>query len=337
MALFLDHQNLLQTGGKFTGELRFQRPHHANLVQANADAAAGGVVQPQVQQGLARVVVSLAARDQPQPVVRALDHVVVQAVGADVGQRGVPLVVKQAGLLLQRMVGPADVQAAVGNHEVSRNLDLHPVRVDHGRGAGLDDLLDRLHTRPDTGEAAHRKRVNAQVQNLLHVGRKKHRRAAGLEDVVALVGGGGAFGDVVVSGHGNYATPLGRACHIGMLKHIRAAVYAGALAVPDAEHPVVLVAALGRKAQLLRAPQCGGGQLFVDAGLKHHMVRLEILLSLDQRLVIGAQWRAAVAADKTGGVLANALVAHALQHGQFDQGLHTAHESMAVVQRIFVV
>jgi hypothetical protein len=153
---------------KFAGDLGLQRPHHAHLVQADAQLPAGVVVQPQVQQGLARVVVGLAAGDQAEAVVRALDHVVVQAVGADVGQRGVPLVIKQAGFLVQRMVGPADVQPTRRHLEIGGNLDLHALGVDHGRGAGLHDLLDGLHAGPDAREAAHGEGMNAQIQDFLH-------------------------------------------------------------------------------------------------------------------------------------------------------------------------
>jgi hypothetical protein len=69
LALFLDHQDFLQPGGELARGLRLQRPHHAHLVQADAQLAAGGVVQPQVQQRLARVVVGLAAGDDAEAVL----------------------------------------------------------------------------------------------------------------------------------------------------------------------------------------------------------------------------------------------------------------------------
>ncbi len=68
LALFLDHQDFLQAGGEFARQLRLQRPHHAHLVQADAELPAGVVVQPQVEQRLARVVVGLAAGDQAEAV-----------------------------------------------------------------------------------------------------------------------------------------------------------------------------------------------------------------------------------------------------------------------------
>ena len=161
LALFFDHQNLLQAGGKFARELRLQRPDHRDFVQADAHAAASGVVQAQIEQGLARVVVTLAAGHEAEAVVRAFDDVVVQPVGAHIGQRGIPLGVKQARLLVQRAIRPADVYAACGHHKIGRHHDLDAVRVHIHRCAGLDDFLNRFHTRPDTGVATHGKAVHA--------------------------------------------------------------------------------------------------------------------------------------------------------------------------------
>ena len=244
---------------------------------------------------------------------------------------------KQAGFLVERVVGPANVQTAGRHLKISGELDLHAVRVDLGGSTGLDNFLNRLHASPDAGEAAQGKGVHAQVQNLLHTGRKEHRRATGLEDVVALVHGGGAFGHVVVAGHCYHATPGGGARHVGVLENIAAAVNAWAFAVPDAKHAIKLVGARRRKPQLLRAPQSGGRQLFIHARLEHDVLRLQVLLGLDQRLVIAAQRRASVAADKTRRVFTHLRIAHALQHGQSNQRLHPTHESAPVVERVFVV
>ncbi|MDT4853225.1 hypothetical protein FQZ97_874840 [compost metagenome] len=122
-----------------------------------------------------------------------------------------------------------------------------------------------------------------------------------------------------------------------MLEDVGAAVHARALAVPDAEDAVELVGALRREAQLLRAPQRRGRELFVHAGLEDDVLFLEELAGLPQRLVVAAERGAAVAADEAGGVLADLLVAQALQHRQLDQGLHAAHEGAPVIEAVFVV
>jgi hypothetical protein len=92
-----------------------------------------------------------------------------------------------------------------------------------------------------------------------------------------------------------------------------------------------------REAQLLRAPQRGGRQLFVHARLEHDVLFLQELAGLPQRLVVAAERGAAVAADEAGGVLAGLLVAQALQHRQLHQGLDAAHEGAAVVEGVLVV
>jgi len=306
-------------------------------VQADAKLAAACIVQTQVKQGLARVVVGLAAGDDAEAVVRAFDHVVVQAVGADVRQCGIPLVVEQARFLLQRRIRPADVHTAGGHLEVGRDFDLHTLRINHRGGAGLDNFLNRLHAGPDAGKTAHGKGVHTQVQNFLHVGRKKYRQAAGLEDVIALMRSGGAFGHMVITGYRNHAAPSGCARHVGVFEHVGATVHARPFAVPDAENAIEFVGAGRRKTQLLGAPDCGGRQLLIDARLEHDVLRFEVVSRFPKGLVVTTQRRTAVATDKSCRVFALQGIALTLQHGQLDEGLHPAHESLTVVERILVV
>ena len=219
LAFFFDHQNLAQAGGKFAGGVRFEGPNHAHFVHPDAQALAGGVIQSQIKQGLACVVESFAAGDQAEPIVRPLDHVVVELIGADVGQGGVPLVIKQAGFLFERGVGPADVHAA-GRHDKFGQNDLHTLWINVGGGAGLDNFLNGLHARPNAGKAAQGDGVQALVEDVLHTGREKHRQTAGLEDVVALVCGGGAFGHMVIARHRQHAAPGRGARHVGVFEDV---------------------------------------------------------------------------------------------------------------------
>jgi len=128
---------------------------------------------------------------------------------------------------------------------------------------------------------------------------------------------------------------LGRAGHVGVLEDIRAAVHAWALAVPDTKHAIELFA-LRVQVELLGAPHGGGAQFLVHAGLKDDVVGRQVLLGRPQRLVIGAQRAATVAADEAGGVQTRRRIALALQHGQAHQGLHAAHEGAPVVEGVFV-
>ncbi|MNZ93361.1 hypothetical protein D3C78_1124230 [compost metagenome] len=246
-------------------------------MHAYAQSAADIVFQAQVDQRLAHVVVGLAAGNQAEAVVAGLDHVVVEPVGAHIGQGCVPLVIHQPRFLLQRRVGPADVQAAGRHGEVFGQDDVHAIGLDGHAGRGLDHFLDGLHARPQAREAAHGDGVQAHVEDVLHIAGEEHRRAAGLEDVVALVRGRAALADVVVAGDGQHAAMLGCAGHVGVLEHVGAAVHARALAVPDAEHAVELLG-VGIDVELLRAPDGGGGEFFVDAGLEHDVVLGQMLL-----------------------------------------------------------
>ncbi len=187
LALFFHHQNLLQPGGEFAGELRLERPDHGDLVQADAELRAGVSIQPEIVQGLTGIVIGLARGHDAQPRVRAVDDGVVQAIGADIGQRRVPLHIHQPCLLSQRRVGDADVHAVRRQGKVFGQQDAHAVGVHIDRGRRLHDFLDGLHARPDAGIAAQGKGVHAQIENVLHRGGKEHRQPARLEDMVALV------------------------------------------------------------------------------------------------------------------------------------------------------
>ena len=220
--------------------------------------------------------------------------------------------------------------------EVLGQDDVDPVRIDRDAGRRLDDLLDRLHARPDAGEAAQRERMQAHVEDVLHARREEHRQAAGLEDVVALVRRGRALGDVVVAGEGDHAAVLGGAGQVGVLEDVGAAVDAGALAVPDAEHAVEALR-LGVEVELLRAPDRGRAELLVDAGLEDDVLRREMALGLPQGLVVAAERRAAIAADEAAGLQAEHRIPLLLQHRQSHQRLRSAHEGPAVLEAVLVV
>ncbi len=167
--------------------MRLQRPHAADLVQADADAAAGLVIEAQVDQRLAHVQVGLAGGHDAEARLRRIEHHAVELVGAHVGQARVPLVVEQAGFLHQRRIGPADVQAARRHDEVFGQHDLGAVRIDIDRGRRFHHVRHALHRYPQAGVAAHRPAVQAVVEILLHVGRIQHRNAGRLEHVLRLV------------------------------------------------------------------------------------------------------------------------------------------------------
>ena len=75
---------------------------------------------------------------------------------------------------------------------------------------------------------------------------------------------------MVVAHQRQHAAMLGGAGEIGVAEHVAGAVDARALAVPEPEHAVVL--ALAAQLGLLRAPERGGGEVLVDAGLEEDVV-----------------------------------------------------------------
>src|SRR6186713_84241 len=109
--------------------------------------------------------------------------------------------------------------------------------------------------------------------------------------------GGGRRSGVVVAGHGQDAAMWRGAGEIGMAEDVAAAVDARALAVPHAEDAIVF--ALAAELRLLRPPQRGGRQVFVDAGLEAHMRGVEEFLRALELLVEAAKRRAAIAGDQS--------------------------------------
>ena len=160
-----------------------------------------------------------------------------------------------------------------------------------------------------------------------------HQR--GDEGVVRLMRHGGGFGAVVVAGQTQHAAVLGRARGIAVAEYVAAAVDAGALAVPDADHAIVPGA--GRKIELLRAPDRGRGEVFVHAGLELDVVLLEVFSRGEQLLVVAAERRAPVSRDETRGIEAGGAVAADLGHRQANQRLDPGHEDMAGALGVFLI
>ena len=123
-------------------------------------------------------------------------------------------------------------------------------RLDHG--GRLHRLVHALERDPRAAEARHRPAVERVVDELLHPGGIQDRDHHVDEMEFGLVRGGGGFRRVVVAHQGEHAAVLGGAGEIGVAEHVAGAVDARPLAVPHAEHAVVL--ALAAQLGLLRAP-----------------------------------------------------------------------------------
>src|SRR5919201_3800898 len=94
---------------------------------------------------------------------------------------------------------------------------------------------------------------------------------------------------------------------IGVAEDIAGAVDAGSFAIPEAKYPMEL--ALAAQLGLLRAPERGGGEVLVQAGLELDVVFVEIFARADKLLVKRAERRAPIAGDEAGRIEPRAPVA----------------------------
>src|SRR5439155_21485157 len=132
-----------------------------------------------------------------------------------------------------------------------------------------------------------------------------------------------------------HAAVLRRAGRIPVPKYVAAAVDAGALAVPDADHAIIFGA--GRKVELLRAPDRRRREVLVHAGLELDVVLFEVFSRGKKLLVVAAQGRAAVARNEASGVQPRGTVAADLGHRQADQRLDAGQEDMAGALGVFLI
>ena len=296
-------------------------------------ATSGG--DAEFAQRLADVLVALARRHDAEAGVRRIHGDAVDLVGAGKGDRGKALVVLQAAVLLVAVVGPAQIEPARRHLEIGRDDEgLHLVgEID--LGGGLHGLGDHLHADPAAGVARHRDAEQAHLDHFVDAGGIEIGHQRRDEGVVGLMRHGGGFGAVVVAGEAQHAAVLRRARGIAVAEHVAAAVDAGALAVPDADHAVV--AGARRQIELLRAPDRGGREVLVHAGLELDVVLLEMFARGEQLLVVAAERRTAIAGDEARGVETGGAVAADLRHRQADQRLDAGQEDVAGALGVFLI
>ena len=118
---------------------------------------------------------------------------------------------------------------------------------------------------------------------------------------------------MVIADHSQYAPMFGGAEGVGVAHGIRRPVEARPLAVPKAEHAIIFFTAKG--IQLLAAPNCRGGQIFIQAGLKVDVMLLEHLIDAAQFPVEAGKGRTAIPRDESRGVETRRFVQSALHEG----------------------
>ena len=333
--LLLDDDDLVEPVGEAPDAVGLQRPAHADLVEREAEAPGRRLVDGEVVERLAHVEIGFSRGDDAEPAPRPVDHGPVEPVRPAVGAGCVELVFEQSLLLVERRVGPADVEPALGKRMVVGHGDGHTVGVHRDDGRAVHRLGDADEADPEAGVARERPAVQPKIQELLHAGRVEHRHGGAHEVELALVRRGRGGADMVVAGQREHATVRRRAGVVGVLEDVHRAVDARPLAVPDGEDAVLLRA--GEEADLLGAPEGGGRQVLVDPRLEQHAVPLQEGPRLPQRPVEIAERRAAVAGDQAGRVEPGRTISQMLHHGQPDQRLGAGHVDLALPGGVLVV
>jgi hypothetical protein len=195
-------------------------------------------------------------------------------------------VLVQPALLVEAVVGGADVEPA-RRHVEGRVLDLHPVEraVDDGRR--FDVVVDALDARPTTRQSATWPGRRVRNRRSPAPRRVQHRHHRVHQGEFALMRHGGGFRPVVVAHQRQHAAVARGARRIGVAEHVAGAVDAGTLAVPHAEHAVI--GAFAAHLGLLRAPQGGRRQVFVDGRLEQDVAGLEHARGAHELLIEPAQ------------------------------------------------
>ena len=335
LAAFLDDEDLLEADRELVHAFRLQRPGHADLVEPQTDLGGDLLGDAELAQRLADVLIALAGRHDAVTRVRRIHGDAVDLVGARKGDCRKTLVVLQPAVLLETVVRPAQIEPARRHLEIGGDDERRHLVGEIDLGGGLHRLGDHLHADPAAAIARHRNAEQAHLDHLVDAGRIEIRHQRGDEGVIRLVRHGGGFRAVVVAGKAQHAAVLGRARGIAVAEHVAAAIDAGALAVPDADHAVIVRA--GRQVELLRAPDRGGRQILVHAGLELDVVLIEMLARGEQLLVIAAERRAAIAGDESRGVEPRGAVAPDLRHRQPDQRLDARQEDVARPLRVFLI
>ena len=332
--LLFDDEHVLETFAEAPRALGLEGPGHRHLVDREAGLLREGVAEAQLVEGLSHVEVGLARRHDAEAPALAAERHAIEAVRAHEGlRRREPLLV-EARFDLERVVGPADVQAG-RRREVLGEPHLHPAGTDLDGGRAVDGVGQALEAHPAARVARQGPAVEAEVEVLLHARRVQHRDAAVDQGVLALVRDRGGLGARVVAGQHQHAALRSGAGVVAVLQGVARAVDAGALPVPDGEHAVVLRAL--EEVRLLGAPDRRRSEVFVHAGLEADVVRLELLAGLPEREVVGAERRAAVARDEARRREARREVAPALLEGQPHQRLHARQVDAPALARVAVL
>jgi hypothetical protein len=171
--------------------------------------------------------------------------------------------------------------------------------------------------------------VQSEIEDLLHIAREDGGHERIPERDLGMAGQGRGLGDGVVADQRQHAAVLADARVVGVLEGIAGAIHARRLAVPHAEHAVVL--GVGKEPRHLAAEHRGRCQVLVEARGEHDVVLLEQRAVAFERLVETPQGRPPVPGHEGRGVETTPPVRAMLIERQPDEGLDPGQIDVTVL------
>jgi len=337
-ALVLDDEQPLQPTGEIRQADGLQRPGHRHLVDGKADVAGALLGEADQLERLAQVAIGLAGGDDADARPAGAEGDPVEPVGPHIGARRRNADIAQQPLGLQPIAEqhhPVEI-VVTARVAVLREDEIEPRRIDGDGRGGVHRVGKADQPAPQPAEARQGEAVQPVVQHFLDVGRVEHRHLDMLEEEFRLGRQDRGLGEVVVAGQRQHAT-IGRgAAGIGLAQHVAGPVDARRLAVPDTEDAVV-IAALAVMGDLLAAPDGGGAEFLVDAGLEHDVGGGKMALRAHQLGVEAGKRRPAIAGDETAGLQPGRPVEPAAVEGEANKRLDAGQVDTAVIGDVFVV
>ena len=290
-------------------------------------------------QRLAHVVVGLPRGEDAEPGVGRRHHDLVELVlprvaAGELEPREVqrPLhveAIRRDQVDVDGVLVRPPIQLDRGNHGA------HAIRIHLRRARLVGDVGDDLHRHPEPGDAREHEAVQAHVQDLLHVARVDRRDQGVPEGDLGVARQRRGLRDGIVTDEGQDAAVLPDARVVGVLECVAAAIHAWRLAVPHAEHAVVL--RTGEEAHHLAAEHRRRREVLVQARREDDIVLGEELGIALEGLVEAAERRPAVARDERRRVEAARPVGTMLVERKADQRLNAGQVNTAALQGVLGV
>ena len=162
--------------------------------------------------------------------------------------------------------------------------------------------------------------MQPEVEDLLDIAREDRRHEGVVESDFRVARQRRRLAYRIVARESEHASVLAYTRIVRVLEGVTRPVHAGRLAVPHAEHAVVL--RFREKADHLAAEDGGGAEIFVETRGEDHVVGFQELVLALERLVETTQRRPTVPRDEGGSAEPATLVGPVLVEGQADEGLN---------------